>query len=183
MAPVDAMAAALLSATAIACLWRAWNGRGWPWTLASLASGMTALLLWGRLAGAEFGSVYALGATALGAWAWIAVTATPAGGKVAIDRPRRTAPPSAAALLRGLGAAALAGPLALAVSLVTCLHAVYWLPGAPAGRWVTAAFALPLLWAAVATALLCVDRRRRAALVLGVLAGLGTLLLPSGSLA
>ncbi|MFZ5493640.1 MAG: hypothetical protein ACOY6E_14215 [Pseudomonadota bacterium] len=172
----------LLSGAAIGGLWLAWRGHGRPWLLASIVAGTVALLLWVRLQGAEFGTLYALGAGALVAWAWIGLTATPAGGTVAVDRPRHTAAPSPAALLRGLGTAALTGPMALLAAGVACLHIVYWLPAGPAGRWVTAAFALPLLWAVLATLLLCTDRRPRAALALGVAAGLGALLLPSGSL-
>jgi hypothetical protein len=182
MGAVDAMAPVLLSGAAIVCLWRAWRGHGRWWSLASVAGGSAALLLWGRLAGAEFGTVYALGATALGAWAWIGLTATQTGGRVASDRPLHTAAPSATALLRGLGTALLTGPAALLAVVVACLHLVYWLPAPPATRWVTAAFALPLLWAVLTTLLLCTDRRGRAALLLVVLTGLGALALPSGSL-
>jgi len=182
MGAVDALAPVLSSAAAIACLWRAWRGNGRWWSLASVAAGSAALLLWWQLAGVEFGSVYALGATALGAWAWIAATATRAGATPAGDRPRRSLPPSAGPLWHGLGTAVLVGPVSLVAGVVACLHAVYWLPGEAGGRWVTAAFALPVLWATLATLLLCTDRRGRAALAVGVLAGLGTLLLPSGSL-
>lgn len=183
MAVTDAMAPALPSAAAIVCLWRAWRGRGWPWVVASVAGGSAALLLWWQLAGAEFGSIYALGTTVLGAWAWIAATATRAGASPAGDRPLwRPAAPSAGPLLRGLGTALLVGPIALAAVVVACLHGVYWLPGEAAARWVAAAFALPLLWAAVATIVLGSERRGRAALALGALGGLGALLLPGGSL-
>jgi hypothetical protein len=182
MAPVEAMVPAFLSAAAIGSLWLAWRGRGRRWLVASIGCGLAALPSWVRLVGAEFGVVYTFGATALGAWAWIALTATRAGGKVAGDRPRCTAAPSAAALLRGLGTALLTGPLALGAVLVACLHLVYWLPAGSAARWVTAGFALPVLWATLATLLLCADQRGRAALAVGVVAGLGTLVLPSGSL-
>lgn len=175
-----AAAALLLSGSAIGGLWLAWRGR--LWLLPGLAAAAAALLLWGRLAGVEFGTVYALGAGTLGAWALIGLTATQTGGRVASDRPLHTAVPSATALLRGLGAALLTGPLTLLAVVVACLHLVYWLPAPPATRWVTAAFALPLLWAVLTTLLLCTDRRGRAALLLGVLTGLGALVLPSGSL-
>lgn len=177
-----AAAAAVLSGAAIGSLWLAWRGRGRPWLLLSLSSGSAALLLWARLAGAEFGTIYALGIGTLGAWVWIGCTATRAGGKGPGDRPRRTAAPSAAALLHGLGTALLTGPLALVAVVVTCLHLVYWLPAGSAARWVTAGFALPVLWTTLATLLLCSDQRGRAALAVGAVAGLGTLLLPNGSL-
>lgn len=176
------MAPAFLSAVAIGCLWLAWRGYGRQWLTAGIGCGSAALLSWGRLVGPEFGVIYAFGTTALSAWVWIGFTATRAGGKRGGDRPRRTAALSAAALLHGLGTALLAGPVALVAVVVACLHLVYWLPAGPAARWVTAAFALPVLWASVATALLCLETRRRAALILGVLTGLGMLVLPSGSL-
>lgn len=182
MAPVDSVVPAFLSAAAIGSLWRAWRGGGRRWLVASIGCGSAALLSWARLAGAEFGTIYALGAGTLGAWVWIGCTATRAGGKGPGERARRTAAPSAAALLHGLGTALLTGPLALVAVLVACLHLVYWLPAGPAARWVTAAFALPVLWATLATLLLCAERRGRAALAVGVVAGLGTLLLPNGSL-
>lgn len=172
----------LLSSAGIGCLWLAWRGRGRLWLLASIIAGSAALLLWGRLAGAEFGTLYALGASALGGWALIGLTATRAHCDVATRKPRRTATPSAAALLRGLGTAVLTGPLALIAVVVACLHLVYWLPAGPATRWVAAAFALPVLWATLTTLLLCTDQRWQAALAIGLLAGLGTVLLPGGNL-
>jgi hypothetical protein len=174
--------AVLLSGAGIGCLWLAWRGHGRLWLLSGVTAKAAALLLWWRLAGAEFGTLYALGASTLGTWAWIGLTATRPGGKTAIERPRLSAAPSAAALLRSLGSAVLTGPVALLAVVVACLHLVYWLPAQPAARWVTAAFALPLMWGVLATLLLCSDRRWRAGLVLGVLAGLGILLLPNGSL-
>lgn len=173
---------AFLGAVASACLWLAWRERGLWWLVASIGCGLAALLLWGRLVGPEFGVIYSFGATALSAWVWIGFTTTRAGGKGAGDRPRRTAAPSAAALLHGLGTALLTGPVALVAVVVACLHLVYWLPAGPAARWVTAAFALPVLWATLATLLLCTDRRGRAAFAMGVLTGLGTLVLPGESL-
>lgn len=182
MVPVEAVVPALLSAVAIGCVWLAWRGRGRRWLMAGIGCGSAALLSWERLTGAEFGTIYALGAGTLGAWVWIGCTATRAGGKEPGGRPRRTEAPSAAVLLHGLGTALLTGPLALAAVVVACLHLVYWLPAGPAARWVAAAFALPVLWATLATLLLCAERRGRAALAVGVVAGLGTLLLPNGSL-
>lgn len=176
------MAPVFLSAVASACLWLAWRGRGRLWLLPGLAGGGAALLLWARLVGPEFGAIYALGACTIGAWALIGLTATQTGGKVASDRPLYTATPSATVVLRGLGTSVLTGPVALLAVVVACLHLVYWLPAGTATRWVTAAFALPLLWALLTTLLLCTDRRGRAALLLSVLTGLGALVLPSGSL-
>lgn len=176
------MAPVFLSAVASACLWLAWRGHGRWWLLASLGCGLGALVLWVRAVGPEFGVIYALGVTALGAWALIAHAATPARPDTATKTPRRLSPPSMATLLRYLGTAVLVGPVALAVALVMCLHAVYWLPAGAAARWVTAAFALPLLWAAVATVLPCLTTRRRAAVGLCLVTGLGIALLPTGSL-
>lgn len=180
--PADAVAPVLLGAVASACLWLAWRGRGHGWLLASLGCGLAALLLWVRAVGPEFGVIYALGVTALGAWALIAHAATPARRDTAIPTPRRASLPTLATVLRGLGTAVLVGPAAFALALVLCLHAVYWLPAGAAARWVTAVFTLPLLWAAVATVLLCLTTRRRAAVGLCLATGLGIALLPTGSL-
>jgi hypothetical protein len=132
--------------------------------------------------GPEFGTVYALGAFVLGVWGWIVVTAASARRSVAIDRPLRHHKRSTRSLLSKLGTVILTGPIALTAVMVTCLHVVYWLPGAPGERWVMAAFALPLLWATFVTVLLCVDRRWQATLALSALSGLGAVLLPTGSL-
>ncbi len=177
-------AAALSTAVAIIGLWYAWRHRSHVWLALALGGAGGALWLWARSFGIEFGALFAMGTMAFGAWTCIVLTAPPAHIGRHRRKPFRPAKsPKVAALLRGTAMTLLAGPAALAASLVACLHLVYWLPGDPASRWVTAAFLLPLSWALVATISLAIPACRRVATFIALLTVLGMALLPRGSLA
>lgn len=166
---------------AVAGFWQSWCLRGKPaaaiWLAASGALWGAALIGWRHLAGPEFGVLYWLGGTAIGAWIAVAASAAPARAM----SPRHTVCQfrfwSADQWLRGGKRLLVSGPLALSVSLILCLLAAHWLPGDPANRWVAAALLLPLLWATLLTWVLCARRIRSAACCLSVVALLGSLIL------
>ena len=143
-------AVAALHGAAVTGLWRSWCMRGSReaavWLAASSGLWLAALIGWAGVAGVEFGVLYWLGGTAIGAWVAVAADAAPAAAESTRNAVFQMHCWSVADWLHGGQRLLVSGPLALLVSLVVCLLAARWLPGDPANRWVLAAFLLPLLW-------------------------------------
>ena len=168
-----------LNALGVATCWWGWYRRGTPGR-GAWAAGFGVLLLalwvWCIAAGAEFGTLYWCGATALSAWCAVAMRAQ-TGTSRTRTRPFRVAAWSARRLAGGTGTLLLAGPLTLLTSTIAALLIARLLPLHPANGWIIAAFLLPLLWATLAVWVICSGHRPRFALVHSAFGAAGALLL------
>lgn len=160
-------------------LYGAWSGRV-PVPGVSGVGGWLLLaisfVLWVRVAGPEFGSVYAVLAVAPAAWLFVALH--PKRGRPARERAAaRRAPrlPARGRLTRNVALFFVAVPLAAVTSTLFALVASTWLPWSAIDRTVAGLLAMPVIWGLLAY-WACADEKllRPAAMVVatGLLSGI-----------
>ncbi len=150
-------------------LFAAWRGRGRVLALAGWAVLIGAWLLWRKVSGGEFASVYVAIATALSAWALIFHHRQTKPLKAQAQPPRRPLAWTGARWRPGLIRLLVTGPLAALASLALGLLAASRGMADSADRLTLGAFVFLLAWVLLACWACAVVRLRRPALVLALI--------------